>query len=73
MSDEPKLVIGRLENLDHDRGVVVPLGPVREESHDAVTLKYQRRLAALIAAAHLYKELHTVESIERLKRAAEGL
>ena len=70
MSDQkPKLVVGRVVELDSGKRGVAPLGP----SHSEVALEYQRHLAALIAAAYLYKDLHTVESIERLKRAAEAM
>ena len=66
MNDKPKLVVGRIQNLE-GRQVLTPL------SHAEETLRHQEKLAALISSAYLYRDTHTVESIERLKRAAEEL
>lgn len=60
------LIMGRVEVVD---GVprVVPFGKAE------AALDHQQKLAALIAAAYVYRDTHSFESIERLKRCAEVL
>jgi len=62
-----KLIMGKIELAPGGERVVVPLAKKQEVS------SHQKKVAALIAAAYLYKEEHSFESIERLKRAAEVL
>jgi len=61
-----KVVVGRIEQLE-GRRVLMPLDKKVEVTN------YQKKVAALIAAAYVYKAEHTVASIERLKRCAEDL
>jgi hypothetical protein len=68
MNEKSKLIIGRVAELDDETTVVVPLG------HGAEVLDYQKRLAALISAAHLFQaDRESMGSLEALIRAARAI
>lgn len=63
-----KFLMGRIETIG-DRKVVVPIQPIHKE----VALRHQQTVAALIAAAYLFKGDGSVENLALLKEAARSL
>lgn len=63
----PRLIIGRVETAKGGEQVLSPI------SHEKVVLDHQRKTAALIAAAYLYRDEPTTEHLTALLRAARTL
>ena len=71
MSSKPKLIIGRVETSKAGEVDLVPLRAIDPHREDA--LRHQRKLAALIAAAYLYRDQPSARSLRYLKEAALAL
>ncbi len=61
-----KLIVGKLE-IDGNEKVIVPLAKKQE------VMEHQKKMAALIAAAYLYRDNPCEESIYKLLHAATDL
>ena len=67
---KPTLIIGRVE---FDEGGGRSIVPLSTPSHKQTTLEHQRKVAALIAAAYLYRDEPSKQHLEYLAEAAQGL
>lgn len=71
MSGNKKLILGRVVEYDNQTGVV-PLSNQLTE-HDVRVLDHQQRLAALIAAAYLYRDDPSEHHLNLLEEAARAI
>lgn len=70
MNSKPVLIIGRVETA---KGGELTIAPLNTASHSETTLEHQRKVAALIAAAYLYRDEPTKKRLGDLAKAAQVL
>lgn len=67
-----QLIVGRVVDLDDGRKGIVPLD-TQITTHGVQVLEHQKKTAALIAAAYLYRDNPSLETLHALKQAAHNL
>lgn len=67
----PTLIVGKIARAENGSQVLEPLGNI--DPHGQEVLAHQQKVAALIAAAYLYRDRPSAKNLAMLTEAARAL